>query len=140
MNRILLENRKIIRQCGLGLCLVCVWLGLGLVPAMAEDKVATKGSAATSENNSILSTDNLQKQISDLDGQIQKLREQSLALQEKTRAKLQSHLEMLRRERDILLPRIEKLRDNSARAWQDVKENIQKAIEDLKASVDTMEK
>ena len=134
------ENRKIISQCGLGLCFVCMWLGLGLVPAVAEDAVATKGSAATAENNRIFSTENLQKQISDLDGQIQKLREQSMALQEKTRAKLQSHLEMLRRERDILLPRIKKLRDNSARAWQDVKENIQKAIEDLKASVDTMEK
>ena len=140
MNPILLGNRKIIRQCGLGLCLVCVWLGLGLVPSMAEDKVATKGSAATSENNSILSTDNLQKQISDLDGQIQKLREQSLALQEKTRAKLQSHLEMLRRERDTLLPRIEKLRDNSERAWLDIKESIQRAIEDLTASVDSMKK
>ncbi len=140
MNRILLGNQKIIRQGCMGFCLMCVWLSLGLVPAMAEDKVATTGSAATSENNSILSTDSLQKQISDLDGQIQKLREQSLALQERTRAKLQSQLDILKRERDTLLPRIEKLRDNSARAWEDVKENIQRAIEDLKASVGTMEK
>jgi uncharacterized protein YoxC len=75
-----------------------------------------------------------------LDGEIQKLREQSLELQEKTRAKLQAQLEGFKQQRDTLIPRIEKLRDNSETAWQDIKENIQKAIEDLKASVETMEK
>jgi len=63
-----------------------------------------------------------------------------LALQEKTRATLQAQLDILKREQDTLIPRIEKLRDTSERAWQDIKEKIQKAIEDLKASVSTMEK
>ena len=63
-----------------------------------------------------------------------------MELQEKTRAKLQAHLEGLKQQRENLIPRIEKLRDNSETAWQDIKGNIQKAIEDLKASVDTMEK
>ncbi|MEC4682006.1 MAG: hypothetical protein VST67_15085, partial [Nitrospirota bacterium] len=82
----------------------------------------------------------LQKQITALDSQIKKLREQSLALQEKTRATLQAQLDILKREQDTLIPRIEKLRDTSERAWQDIKEKIQKAIEDLKASVSTMGK
>jgi uncharacterized coiled-coil DUF342 family protein len=106
----------------------------------AEGGTTPKGPAASSQKDTSLSTDNLQKQINDLDGQIQKLREQSLELQEKTRAKLQAHLDGLKQQRDNLIPRIEKLRDNSETAWQDIKGNIQKAIEDLKASVDTMEK
>ena len=46
----------------------------------------------------------------------------------------------MKTQRDTLIPRIEKLRDNSENAWQDIKENIQRAIEDLKASVDSMKK
>jgi TolA-binding protein len=128
------------RQLGIGLLFGCMWLGLSVVPVAAEGGTTPKGSPASSKKDTSLSTDNLQKQISDLDGQIQKLREQSLELQEKTRAKLQAHLEGLKQQRDNLIPRIEKLRDNSETAWQDIKGNIQKAIEDLKASVDTMEK
>jgi len=133
-------SRTMSRPFGIGLVIACLWLGPAVIPAAAEGEASKKGSAATSEKSSVLSTDNLQKQITDLDGQIQKLREQSLALQEKTQAKLQSQLDILKQERDTLIPRIEKLRDNSERAWQDIKENIQKAIEDLKASVETMEK
>ena len=136
----ILVNQKMNRQFVVGLCIACLGLVLGVVPAEAESGESKKGSVSTSQKNSDLSTDNLQKQISDLDGQIQKLREQSIELQEKTRAKLQAQLNGLKQQRDTLLPRIEKLRDNSETAWQDVKENIQKAIEDLKASVDTMKK
>jgi len=121
-------------------CLACLWVGLSGVPAAAEGGAGTNAAASTPSTDSGLSTDNLQKQITDLDGQIQKLRKQSLALQEKTREKLQAQLDGLKQQRDTLIPRIEKLRDNSETAWQDIKENIQKAIEDLKTSVDTMEK
>jgi TolA-binding protein len=123
-----------------GLCLACLWIGLTVAPVAAEGDASTKGAAAASKKDSGLSNDNLQNQISALDGQIQKLREQSLALQEKTREKLQTQLDNFKQQRDTLVPRIEKLRDNSETAWQDIKENIQKAIEDLKASVDTMGK
>lgn len=139
MNYILVKQTRG-KQFGIGLLLGCLWLGLSVVPVAAEGGSTPKGSAASSQKDTGLSTDNLQKQISDLDGQIQKLREQSLELQEKTRAKLQAHLEGLKQQRDNLIPRVEKLRDNSELAWQDIKENIQKAIEDLKASVDTMKK
>lgn len=128
------------RQYGIGLLLGCLWLGLSFVPVAAEGGTTPKDSAASSQKDTGLSTDNLQKQITDLDGQIQKLRQQSLELQEKTRAKLQEQLDGLKQQRDTLIPRIEKLRDNSELAWQDIKENIQKAIEDLKTSVDTIEK
>ena len=133
-------NQKISKQLAIGLCLACFWLGLAVVPVAAEGEAKKKASASTSQKDGGLSTDNLQKQITDLDAQIQKLREQSLALQEKTRAKLQAQLEILKTQRNTLIPRIEKLRDNSELAWQDIKENIQKAIEDLKASVDGLEK
>ncbi len=86
------------------------------------------------------STENLNKQITDLETQIQKLRDQSIELQEKTRAKLQAQLDNFKKQQDTLIPRIEQLRDNSETAWQDIKENIQKAIEDLKLSVDSMKK
>lgn len=127
-----LSNNTISMQLGIGFFLVCLCLGFSVVPAAAEGEASKKDSG--------LSTDGLQKQITDLDGQIQRLREQSLALQEKTRAKLQEQLEFLKNERDSLIPRIEKLRDNSELAWQDIKENIQKAIEDLNTSVDTTKK
>jgi TolA-binding protein len=126
------------RPLGAGLLLACLWLGLAVIPVAAGGEASQKGSATTSEKSSGLSTDNLRKQITDLDGQIQKLREQSLALQEKTQAKLQAQLESFKSQRDSLIPRIEKLQDNSEKAWQDIKEKIQKAIEDLKASIDTM--
>jgi len=124
----------------LGLCLAWLGIGLTVAPVAAEGDASTKGAAAVSKKDSGLSTANLQKQISDLDGQIQKLREQSFALQEKTRAKLQAQLDGLKQQRDTLIPRIEKLRDNSETAWQDIKENIQNAIDDLKTSMDTMGK
>lgn len=133
-------KQHINKQLTLGLTLVCFGLSLGDLPAAAAAEAKKDPPASTSQKSSDLSTDNLQKQISDLDGQIQKLREQSLVLQEKTRAKLQEQLDGLRQQSNTLIPRIEKLRDNSETAWQDIKENIQKTIEDLKTSVDTMKK
>ena len=123
----------------LGWFLVCFCFGLAVVPVGAEGGANEKSAATASEENSGFSTDTLQEQITDLDGQIQKLREKSLELQEKTRAKLQAQLELFKKERDTLVPRIEKLRDNSELAWQDIKENIQKVIEDLNTSVDTVQ-
>jgi SMC interacting uncharacterized protein involved in chromosome segregation len=110
------------------------------MPAMAEGEANPKGSVATSGKDSELFTDNLKEEITNLDSQIQKLREQSVALQEQTRAKLQAQLDILKQQQDALVPRIERFRDNSERAWEDIKDNIQKAIEDLKASADTMNK
>ena len=124
--------QKLMSQCVVGLLAACLWLSFGIAPTLAE--------GGDAKNNSDQGTDNLAKQITDLDGQIQKLREQSLALQEKTKAKLQEQLEVLKKQRDTLVPRIEKLRDNSEMAWQDIKENIQRAIQDLKTSVETIEK
>ena len=133
-------TRRMSRQLGIGLCFVCLCIGLTVFPVAAQGGTSKKGAPSTPQKDSGLSTDNLQKQITDLDRQIQKLREQSLALQEKTRTKLQAQLEGFKQQRDTLIPRVEKLRDNSETAWQDIKENIQKAIEDLKTSVETMEK
>jgi DNA anti-recombination protein RmuC len=112
----------------------------GVWSAGAEQvtKPQTPGPPAAGKND--VTTESLNKQITDLDAQIQKLRDQSLELQEKTRAKLQSQLENLKKQQDVLLPRIEQLRDNSETAWEEIKENIQKAIEDLKQSVDSMKK
>lgn len=98
----------------------------------------TSGQGGASKAES--TTENLHEQIDDLEVQIQKLREQSIELQEKTRLKLKAQIEYLQKQRDSLVPRIEKLRDNSETAWQDIKENIQKAIEELKKSADVMEK
>jgi len=139
MNRNL-GTRRLSRRLGFVLCFVCLWIGLTVVPAAAVGGASKQEAASPTPKDDGLSSENLQKQITDLDGQIQKLREQSLALQERTREKLQTQLDNFKQQRDTLIPRIEKLRDNSETAWQDIKENIQKAIEDLKSSVDTMEK
>ena len=136
----ILVKKTMGRQFSRGLLFGYLCLCFSVLPVTAEGKTTPKGAAASPQKDTRLSTDNLQKQINDLDGQIQKLREQSLELQEKTRAKLQAQLNGLKQQRDTLLPRIEKLRDNSEAAWHDIKENIQKAIEDLKVSVDTIEK
>jgi TolA-binding protein len=133
-------TRNLSRQLGFALCFAFLWIGFTVVPAVAEGEASKQGAASSSSKDGGLSSENLQKQITDLDGQIQKLRAQSLELQEKTRAKLQEQLDNFKQQRDTLIPRIEKLRDNSETAWQDIKDNIQKAIEDLKTSVDTMEK
>ena len=134
-------KRLIMGKAGLIIALSLGCIGVwGLTSsALAESAAKKKTPTAVSSNGQDSSSDALQKQITDIDGQIQKLREQSLELQEKTRAKLQQQLEIMRKQRDTLIPRIEKLRDNSENAWQDIKENIQKAIEDLKTSVDSME-
>jgi TolA-binding protein len=135
-----LGNRKLSRQIGLVCTFAFLCIGFTVVPAVAEGGETKQGAASSSSKDGGLSSENLHKQITDLDGQIQKLRAQSLELQEKTRAKLQEQLDNFKQQRDTLIPRIEKLRDNSETAWQDVKDNIQKAIEDLKTSVDTMDK
>lgn len=135
-----LGTRKLSRQVGLVCSFAFLWIGFTVVPAVAEGGETKQGAASSSSKDGGLSSDNLQKQITDLDGQIQKLRAQSLELQEKTRAKLQEQLDSFKQQRDTLIPRIEKLRDNSETAWQDIKDNIQKAIEDLKTSVDTLDK
>ena len=136
--RKLVASQNVSTRLGLGVLLVCLWLSVVVAPVAAENGATKKSSAASSQADTDLSTGTLQQQITDLDGQIQRLREKSLELQEKTRAKLQAQLEQFKKERDNLVPRIEKLRDNSELAWQDIKENIQKVIEDLNTSVDTI--
>ena len=128
------------KQLGIMVCVVCLVMGLTALSAFAEGSTSNKETASSSKKDNGLSNENLHKQITDLDGQIQKLRKQSIELQEKTRAKLQAQLDTLKKQRDTLVPRIEKLRDNSETAWRDIKDNIQKAIEDLKTSVDSMGK
>ncbi len=137
--RKLVANQSMSTPLGLAVFLACLWLSVVVVPVVAEDRATQKSPAASSQADTGLSTGTLQQQITDLDGQIQRLREKSLELQEKTRAKLQAQLEQFKKERDNLVPRIEKLRDNSELAWQDIKENIQKVIEDLNTSVDTIQ-
>jgi septal ring factor EnvC (AmiA/AmiB activator) len=141
MNRVSLQKtRGAPLRVGMGLLVASLLLGTGVALVSAEGASNNKALGTTTVGGDDLSTDSLNKQINDLDAQIQKLRDQSLELQEKTRAKLQAQLENLKKQQDTLIPRIEKLRDNSETAWQDIKENIQKAIEDLKLSVDSMKK
>ena len=135
-----LRTWSLIRQWGVVLCFAYLWIVLPVGSVGAVGGTGSKEASSPSQKDGSLSSETLQKQITDLDGQIQNLRAQSLALQEKTRAKLQEQLDSFKQQRDTLIPRIEKLRDNSETAWQDIKENIQKAIEDLKTSVDTMDK
>lgn len=141
MNRVSLHKaRGATLTLGMGLIVSSLFLGTGVSLGAAEGASSNKAPRPNATRGDDLATDSLNKQITDLDAQIQKLREQSLELQEKTRAKLQAQLESLKKQQDTLIPRIEQLRDNSETAWQDIKENIQKAIEDLKLSVDSMKK
>ncbi len=123
----------------LGWLIACLLMGIGVTFVSAEDS-AVKKPGPVAPGGDDFSTENLNKQITDLETQIQKLRDQSIELQGKTRAKLQAQLDNFKKQQDTLIPRIEQLRDNSETAWQDIKENIQKAIEDLKLSVDSMKK
>ncbi len=134
------QTRRATLRMGILWAVVTLSLGFGVSPVAAEGAPGSKAPGPTTEGRDDLSTDNLNKQINDLDAQIKKLRDQSLELQQKTRAKLQAQLDNFKKQQDTLIPRIEMLRDNSETAWQDIKENIQKAIEDLKLSVDSMKK
>ena len=141
MDRVSLQQtRSVTRRLGISLVLTSLFLGTGISVVAAEGASSNRAPGATANEGTDLSTDSLNKQINDLDAQIQKLRDQSLELQEKTRAKLQAQLEHLKTQQETLIPRIERLRDNSETAWQDIKENIQKAIEDLKLSADSMKR
>jgi predicted RNase H-like nuclease (RuvC/YqgF family) len=141
MNRVaVLKTKGVIIKLGMGLLGAYLFIVIGVSLAGAESVSGHKDPGPTAVGKEDASTDSLNKQINDLDAQIQKLRDQSLELQEKTRAKLQAQLENLKKQQDTLIPRIERLRDDSETAWQEIKENIQKAIEDLKLSVDTMKK
>ncbi|PJA78156.1 MAG: hypothetical protein CO149_05565 [Nitrospirae bacterium CG_4_9_14_3_um_filter_51_5] len=141
MNQVFLQKiRDGAYMLGMGWIVACLSLGTGVSSVSAEGTAGKNIPGPTSAGGDEFSTDNLNKQITDLETQIQKLRDQSLELQEKTRAKLQGQLDNFKKQQDILIPRIEQLRDNSEMAWQDIKENIQKAIEDLKLSVDSMKK
>jgi peptidoglycan hydrolase CwlO-like protein len=108
MNHILVKQ-TMGRPFGIGLLFAFLWIGLSVVPVAAEGETTPKGSAVSSKKNTSLSTDNLQKQINDLDGQIQNLREKSLELQQKTRAKLQAQLDGLKQQRDTLRKTFKKL-------------------------------
>ena len=121
----------------LGMVTLCFFWAFG--PFLAQS-AEPPSSRKTDSSKSDTTTENLHEQINDLESQIQKLRAQSLELQEKTRLKLRAQIDLLQKQRDSLVPRIERLRDNSETAWQDIKENIQKAIEELKRSVNVMEK
>jgi predicted RNase H-like nuclease (RuvC/YqgF family) len=141
MNRVVvLKTKGVIIKLGMGLLGAYLFIVIGVSLAGAESVSSPKDSGPAAAGKEDVSTDSLNKQINDLDAQIQKLRDQSLELQEKTRAKLQAQLENLKKQQDTLIPRIERLRDDSETAWQEIKENIQKAIEDLKLSVDSMKK
>lgn len=133
------KTRRVSFMLGMGWVIAYLSLGSG-VPFVSAENPAGKKPRPEAVVGDEFSTENLNKQITDLETQIQKLRDQSLELQEKTRAKLQSQLDNFKKQQDTLIPRIEQLRDNSETAWQDIKENIQKAIEDLKLSVDSMKK
>lgn len=140
MQQAFLQNtRGVAFMLGMGWISACLFLGSGVSFVSAEDQ-SSKKSGPVAAGGDEFSTENLNKQITDLETQIQKLRDQSIELQEKTRAKLQAQLDTFKKQQDTLIPRIERLRDNSETAWQDIKENIQKAIEDLKLSVDSMKK
>ena len=141
MNRVSFQQtRSAPLRLGMGLVIASLFFGTGVSVVTAEGAASKSTSGVAANGGYDLSTDSLNKQINDLDAQIQKLRDQSLELQEKTRAKLQAQLEHLKSQQDTLIPRIERLRDNSETAWQDIKENIQKAIEDLKLSADSMKR
>jgi len=141
MNQVfLLKSRDVRLMLGMVWVVACLTLGTGVLFVSAEGTAGKKAPGSTAAGGDEFSTENLNKQITDLETQIQKLRDQSLELQEKTRAKLQAQLESFKKQQDTLIPRIEQLRDNSETAWQDIKENIQKAIEDLKLSADSMKK
>jgi TolA-binding protein len=141
MDRVFLQKtRRATLRMGILLAAVTLSLGFGVSLVAAEGASSNKAPGPTAPGGDDLSTDSLNKQINDLEVQIQKLRDQSLELQEKTRAKLQAQLENFKKQQDTLIPRIEQLRDNSETAWKDIKVNIQKAIEDLKLSVESMKK
>ena len=133
------KTRGAASMLGMGWVMACLFLGSGAAFVSAEDTAGKKTGSVAAKGEEF-STESLNKQITDLEIQIQKLRDQSIELQEKTRAKLQAQLDNFKKQQDTLIPRIEQLRDNSETAWQDIKENIQKAIEDLKLSVDSMKK
>ena len=84
--------------------------------------------------------DHLRKELNDLDGQIEQLRSQTQAIQEKAKDKIQEKLEALKEQKKSLLPRIENLRNSSEQAWKEMKEGIVKAVDNLKQSVDRASK
>jgi hypothetical protein len=78
----------------------------------------------------------LQQQLDDFDVQLEQLKSQSEVLREKARGKLLDRLKQLQVEKDQLLPKIEKATRSSEAAWEDIKGGLDRAVIDLKVSLE----
>ncbi|MEC4673527.1 MAG: hypothetical protein VST68_05010 [Nitrospirota bacterium] len=75
-------------------------------------------------------------QLQRLDSQLAVLKDKGDVLREKTRSELIVQLDKITLQKNDILPRLELATRSSEAAWQDVKQGIDQAVEDLKIAVD----
>lgn len=75
-------------------------------------------------------------QLQRLDSQLAVLKDKGDVLREKTRSELIVQLDKITLQKNDILPRLELAHRSSEAAWQDVKQGIDQAVEDLKIAVD----
>jgi len=74
-------------------------------------------------------------QLQRLDSQLAVLKDKGDVLREKTRSELIVQLDKITLQKNDILPRLELATRSSEAAWQDVKQGIDQAVEDLKIAV-----
>jgi len=74
-------------------------------------------------------------QLQELDDRLAALKDKGEVLREKAKSELILQLEKITLQKSDLLPKLEMATRSSEAAWQDVKEGIDQAVEDLKSAV-----
>ena len=78
----------------------------------------------------------MRDQLQKLDSQLAVLKDKGEVLREKTRSELIVQLDKIKLQKNDILPRLELAARSSEAAWQDVKQGIDQAVEDLKIAVE----
>lgn len=79
--------------------------------------------------------DHLQRQIKELEHEIERLREKAQPLQDDVKHKIEEQLKKLQAQKDAIIVKLNKIREGSGEAWEELKQGLLNALEDLKRSI-----
>ncbi len=125
--------------------LLISWLAFPFLSYSATEKTSpssTQGRSGTLKDNLASAMKEKQeferyirKQLKNLEGKAEVLREKSTELHESTKSQLHENLEKLKEQKQELLAKMEELRNSGENRWQDIRQSILKTMKDLEHSL-----